>query len=83
MPARKQAAEMAPSIIPFKTSSQTVPTPKVRPSAQVMSETLMLLTAIPLLTAGAVFVSDSVHSRFDSMAFRMGGLMKKLSSTGF
>jgi hypothetical protein len=48
-----------------------------------MSETLVLLTAIPLLAAGAVFVSDSVHSRLDSIALRIGGLMKKFSNTGF
>ena len=50
---RRQAAAMAPSITPLKTSSQTVPMPKVRPSPQVKSETLILLTAISLLAAGA------------------------------
>ena len=64
IPARRQAAAMAPSITPLKTSSQTVPMPKVRPSPQVRSETLILLTAIWLLAAGAVRVSDSVQSRF-------------------
>ena len=83
IPARRQAAEMAPSINPLKASSQTVPMPNVRPSPQVRSETLMLLTAIWLLAAGAVRVSDSVQSRFASMAARIGGLTKKFSSTGF
>ena len=62
---------MAPSMSPLKTSSHTVPMPKVRPSPQVKSETLILLTAILLLAAGAVRVSDSVHSRFDSIAARI------------
>ena len=65
IPARRQAAEMAPSIRPLKTSSHTVPMPNVRPSPQVKSETLILLTAIALLAAGAAPVSDSVQSRFD------------------
>ncbi len=45
-------------MIPLKRSSQTVPMPKVRPRPQVKNETLMLFTAIPLLAAGAVLVSD-------------------------
>jgi hypothetical protein len=44
---------------------------------------LILLTAIPLPAVGAVFVSDSVHSRFAAMASRIGALTKKPSSTGF
>ena len=42
-----------------------------------------MLTAIWLPAAGATRVSDSVHSRFDSMAARIAGLTKKPSSTGF
>jgi hypothetical protein len=48
-----------------------------------MIETLILLTAIPLLAEGDVRASGSVHNRLDSMAARIGGLTKKVSSTGF
>ena len=43
------------------------------PSAQVKSETLILLVAIWPPAAGAVRVSDSVQSRFCSMATAWAG----------
>ena len=74
---------MAPSMIPLKKSSQTVPMPNVSPRAQVRSVTLILFVAMALLAVAEARVSDWVQSRFASMASRMGGLTKKPSSTGF
>ncbi len=83
IPARMQAAAIAPSMMPLNMSIQTVPKPRVRPRPQVKSETPMLLVAIRLLAIGAMLVSELVQSFFDWMAARIGGLTKKLSSTGF
>lgn len=83
IPARKQAAETAPSIRPLKTRSQALPTPSVNPSAQTRSETRMLLVAIWLPAPGAVRVSDSVQSLPESIASRIGALTKKPARSGF